>query len=56
MPVEIRELVIKATVTQEKNESKSPDTTANNSVTASQELINACIEKVIDIQKDKNER
>ena len=57
MPVEIRELVIKAAVVQDKGEeSRSPDTTSNNSLTPSQELINACIEKTIELLKDKNER
>jgi hypothetical protein len=57
MPVEIRELVIKAQVSQDKNEvAKSDDTTSNNTVTISQELITTCIEKIIEIQKDKKER
>ena len=57
MPVEIRELVIKAHVSQDKNEvAKSDDTTSNNTVTSSQELITACIEKIMEIQKDKKER
>jgi hypothetical protein len=57
MPVEIRELVIKAQVSQDKNEvAKSDDTTSNNTVTSSQELITAFIEKIMEIQKDKKER
>ena len=57
MPIEVRELVIKATVTQEPGSGAAPgDTTSNNSVTDKEEIINTCVEKVLDILKEKMER
>ncbi len=57
MPIEIRELVIKATVTQESTSgAASGGGSSNNSVTDKEEIINACVEKVLDILKEKTER
>ena len=57
MPIEIRELVIKATVTQDTNPgTAAPVAATNNAVTASEEIINTCVEKVLSILKDKMER
>lgn len=52
MPIEIRELVIKATVVQDVNSNSGQD----NGVPPSEELVKICIEKVLEILKEKNER
>lgn len=52
MPIEIRELVIKATVLQDLNS----DSGKNNGVPPSEELIKVCVEKVLEIIKERNER
>jgi hypothetical protein len=59
MPIEIRELVIKATVTQEAGSSTATNGAApasNNAVTPAEELINACVDKILDILKNRHER
>jgi hypothetical protein len=57
MPIEIRELVIKATVTQESTSgSASGGSSSNNAVTEKEEIINTCVEKILDILKEKTER
>jgi|HubBroStandDraft_1064217.scaffolds.fasta_scaffold51993_4 hypothetical protein len=57
MPVEVRELIIRATVVKDgAEEAKSPDTTSNNTVTPAQEIIEACLERMMCIQNDKNDR
>ena len=55
MPIEIRELIIKATVTQESNAGNAPAAGATPG-SANQELIKACVEKVLEIIKDKHGR
>lgn len=57
MPIEIRELVIKATVMNEESSgggSGSSESSGNTS--SSEELIKTCVEKVLEILKDKYER
>ena len=56
MPVEIRELIIKTTVVQGTSSGEKGSTTSNNELTAPEEIINECIEKMIEIEKDKKER
>lgn len=58
MPIEIRELVIKATVTQgnEPAGNTAVTQTSGNGVSASEEIINACVEKILEIIKDRDER
>ncbi len=56
MPVEVRELVIKATVVQDLASSEGNGGSQDNGVSASEELIKICVDKVLDIIKDKNER
>jgi hypothetical protein len=57
MAIEIRELVIKATVVQDgEGAAASPAPATNNSVSPSEELVNLCIEKVLEILKNKHER
>lgn len=54
MPVEIRELVIKATVSHEGNASgKAPAASGANNT---QEIIKVCVEKVLEIIKDRHGR
>ena len=57
MPIEVRELIIKATVAQETAQSSSSATGGtNNSVTPNEEIINSCVEKILEILKEKMER
>ena len=58
MPIEIRELVIKATVDTggNNNSGSGSNGSTNNNVSFSEELLNACVEKIIEILKEKNER
>lgn len=59
MPIEIRELVIKATVVQEGNTgagAASVGSSTDNNVSPNEEMIKTCVEKVLEILKDKNER
>jgi hypothetical protein len=57
MPIEIRELVIKATVTQNDEASSGlAASSSSNNVSSAEEIINACVEKIMEILKDKNER
>ena len=55
MPVEIRELVIKGTVT-EGSGTGSVNTSAGNNAQSGEDIIKACVEKVLEILKEKNER
>ncbi|WP_342327500.1 DUF5908 family protein [Pedobacter sp. FW305-3-2-15-E-R2A2] len=52
MPIEIRELVIKATILQDLNSSSAQ----SNGVPPSEELVKVCVEKVLEILKERNER
>lgn len=59
MPIEIRELVIKATVDQ--SQSAGANTTApgkgsQSNSSPGEELIKECVDKVLAILKEKNER
>ncbi len=58
MPIEIRELVIKATVVQEGTGGAAsvPSSNTNNNVSPNEEIITACVEKVMEILKEKNAR
>lgn len=57
MPIEIRELVIKATVSPDGSAAALGTSAAsNNTVSAGEEIINTCVEKVLEILKDKYER
>jgi hypothetical protein len=57
MPVEIKELVIKATVEPNAGtgEGDGASSVGRNS-TPGEELIKTCVEKVLEILKEKNER
>lgn len=57
MPIEVRELVIKATVTQEVAQGNvPPPASSNNSTSPSEAIITICVEKALEILKDKHER
>jgi len=57
MAIEIRELVIKATVQQETGGPSKPGGAGeNNGVGPNEELLQSCIEKLTEIIKNKNER
>jgi Family of unknown function (DUF5908) len=58
MSIEVRELVIKATVKQEVAQGNNPasPSPSNNSTSPSEEVITICVEKALEILKDKHER
>jgi hypothetical protein len=58
MPIEIRELVIKATIVPEGSGSQAPSdsSSVNNNVSPNEEMINTCVEKILEILKQKNGR
>lgn len=57
MPIEVRELVIKATVTEDGGtRSATPASSTNNAVQPSEEIINACVDKILSVLRDKTER
>lgn len=59
MPIEIRELIIKATIVQDGNKSGAAETAAgsgSNDTSPNEELIKNCVEKVLEIIKDKDGR
>ena len=58
MPIEVRELVIKATVQQSNSTGSSGASGGanNNNVSGNQEIINLCVEKILEILKHRNER
>jgi Family of unknown function (DUF5908) len=55
MPIEIRELIIKATVTADA-ESSSAQAGSTGAAAGSAEMVQLCVEKVLQILKEKNER
>lgn len=56
MPLEIRELVIKATIDNDKGSGASGGNNADTSGEAKRQIINQCVEKVLEILKEKKER
>ena len=55
MPIEIRELVIKTVVGPE-GQGNGSSVTGTNANLPSEELIKTCVEKVMEILREKNER
>lgn len=55
MPIEIREIVIRATVNQGDTSAPQPRA-AGAGNTASQDVLQECIEQVVQVLQDKNER
>lgn len=58
MPIEIRELIIKATVSQNNTaEAQNTATTQSENVAASNDqMVNTCVEKVMEILRTQNQR
>ena len=56
MPIEVRELVIKATITQQGQSEQTARPGNNNNASLQTEVVNTSVEKVLEILKDKMER
>lgn len=58
MPVEVRELVIKATISPEGTAGalSGANSGTNNNVSTTEEIITACVEKILEILKEKDAR
>ncbi len=58
MAIEVRELVIRATVIQEGTGTgiTNPSPGTNNNVSSGEEMIAACVEKILEILKSKDGR
>jgi hypothetical protein len=55
--IEVRELIIKAVVQQSGTPKTAPaPAAANGSMSGNEEVIKACVDKVMEILKEKNER
>jgi len=55
--VEVRELIIKATVVPEKESTGTPSVgSGDNNVSPTEQLITICVEKILEILKDKDGR
>jgi uncharacterized protein DUF5908 len=55
--IEVRELLIKAIIVQSGGTKPASGSSAsNNSVSGNEDIIKACVDKVIEILKEKNER
>ncbi len=59
MPIEIRELIIRATIAQDDKgggPERPPSEGNNNDVSANEQLINDCVEQILEILKEKHGR
>lgn len=58
MPIEIRELIIKATVTPEGAQGGGNNTggSSDNDASPGESMINTCIERILEILRERNER
>jgi len=56
MPIEVRELIIKAAVIQEGTQTAGSSDRGNNSISANEEIIRVCVEKILEIIKEKKDR
>lgn len=56
MSLEIRELIIKATIVPDGAANAGPSASGNNGASPNEELINICVEKILEIINEKNVR
>lgn len=56
MSLEIRELIIKATVVPDSGVNANNASPGNGNAPSGEEMINTCVEKVLEILKEKNGR
>lgn len=58
MPIEIRELIIKATVASGSNAGGGSQAAGGegNNTSPSEEIVNTCVDKILEILRDKHER
>lgn len=56
MPIEVRELIIKATITREGAAGQTAGSSGNSNVSPREEIVNTCVEKVMEILKVKDGR
>jgi len=59
MTLEVRELIIRATVVQEQEGAGAgggATSGSNNDISPNEEMISACVEKILEILKTKNDR
>lgn len=58
MPIEIRELIIRATVSQNSTAAaqNTAATQSGNASSSNEQIISTCVEKVLEILKSKNQR
>jgi hypothetical protein len=56
MPVEVRELVIRATITGEDKQGSSGGSAADGQAAPNEELIKICVDKILEILKERHER
>lgn len=56
MSLEIRELIIKATIVPDGGANGGAAATSNGNAAPGEELINTCVEKILEILKEKNGR
>lgn len=56
MPLEIRELVIKASVGDAQSSSETESASSGSTEEQQATIVNLCVEKVLEILKEKNER
>ena len=56
MPIEIRELVIKATLGEENSQGSRQNASSHNQQDKDQELVKACVEAVLEILRQRKER
>lgn len=58
MPIEIRELVIKAVVQQDRGSGSAapPASSGDNGTKPDEEMLNKCLDKITEILKERHER
>jgi hypothetical protein len=56
MPVEIRELVIRATVTEDDGSGKPAQATGSGDAMSPEQLVKLCVDKILAILNDKHGR